>query len=173
MDKFVHIVDITNEWIGKALSCVVLPLALLIVVGVVARYGFKTPLISVHEIALFIFGGYMILGAADVHAKNGHVSVEIFYQRFSKKTRAVLDICTAPFFLFFSALVLWEGGIMFWLSFSVREQLPTAWAPPVYPYKIFVPISGFLLFMQGLSRLVRDFRIAKNPTVKTKDLELT
>ena len=31
----------------------------------------------------------------------------------------------------------------------------TTWRPPAYPYKLVIPLSGFMIVLQGISELIK------------------
>ncbi|MCU0596411.1 MAG: C4-dicarboxylate ABC transporter permease, partial [Desulfobacterota bacterium] len=42
-------------------------------------------------------------------------------------------------------------------SWSVWEHSWSAWKPPLYPYKTLMPVSMFLLFLQGIANFFREY----------------
>jgi TRAP-type mannitol/chloroaromatic compound transport system permease small subunit len=48
---------------------------------------------------------------------------------------------------------------MAWDSFKVLETEPTAFAPPVYPIKMMIPLGALLILLQGLAKFIRDFNL--------------
>lgn len=160
LERFLHAVDITNKWLGKMMSFTVLVLLAVVVTGVVARYVFDHPFLWTHETSTFIFGIYIVLGGGYVLALRQHINVDIVYQRFSVRTKAIVDIFTGPFFFIFGAALLWQTIDMSWTSLQNLEHAATAWCPPVYPFKVFLPIGSFLLLMQGLVKFIRDSTMA-------------
>jgi len=63
-------------------------------------------------------------------------------------------------FFYFCGLLLWKGGEMAWDSFKVLETEPTAFAPPVYPIKMMIPLGALIILLQGLAKFIRDFNLA-------------
>lgn len=158
--RFLHAVDATNNWVGKITAFVIVILVAEVVVGVIARYAFNHPFIWSQEMACFIYGIYLVLGGGYALLHKSHVNVEIVYGVLPPRWKAIADIFTAPLFFFFATLIVWEGGDMAWNSIAVKEHLATAWHGPIYPFKIFLPIGGFLLLIQGIAKFIRDLSIA-------------
>ena len=94
MEKFLKTVDRISELSGKGVSFLVIPLVVVILYEIFARYIFQSPTIWVHETAQMIYGAYVILLGAYVLRRNGHVNVEILYGRFAPRTRAAIDLFT-------------------------------------------------------------------------------
>jgi TRAP-type mannitol/chloroaromatic compound transport system permease small subunit len=156
MKKFLKIIDQISEQSGKAVSFFIIFLVGVILFEIFSRYLFNSPTIWAHEVSQMIYGAYVILLGAYVLKRGGHVNVEILYGRFQPRTKAIIDLFTWLFFFYFCGLLLWKGGGMAWESFLVRETEPTAFAPPVYPIKMTVPLGALLILLQGLAKFIRD-----------------
>ena len=160
MRKILQSIDALSEWTGKAVSFLILALALVIGYEVVMRYGFDRPTVWVHEFSVMLFGTAMIIGGAYVLRFDGHIGMDIVYGMFSVRGRAILDVITyfvltLPFLL----VLMWYGGERAWKSLITLEQDSTQWGPPLYPFRIMLPIGAFLFFLQSVAKLVRNFVI--------------
>lgn len=156
--KILGAIDALSEWTGKAVSFLILGLALVIGYEVVMRYGFNRPTVWVHEFSVMLFGTAMIISGAYVLRHNGHITMDIVYGMLSERTRAILDVIT--YFLLtlpFILVLLWFGGDRAWKSLLTLEQDSTQWGPPIYPFRIMLPVGAFLLLLQSLAKLTRDF----------------
>lgn len=160
MKKFLKIIDQISEQSGKAVSYFIIFLVGVILFEIFSRYLFNSPTIWAHEVSQMIYGAYVILLGAYVLKRGGHVNVEILYERFQPRTRAIIDLFTWLLFFYFCGLLLWKGGEMAWDSFLVRETEPTAFAPPVYPIKMTIPLGALLILLQGLAKFIRDLTFA-------------
>lgn len=158
--KILGAIDALSEWTGKAVSFLILGLALVIGYEVVMRYGFNRPTVWVHEFSVMLFGTAMIISGAYVLRFNGHIAMDIVYGMLSERTRAILDVIT--YFLLtlpFILVLLWFGGERAWKSLLTLEHDSTQWAPPLYPLRIMLPLGAFLFLLQSLAKLARDFVI--------------
>ena len=162
MRRVSQFIDSINRWVGNIIALLIIVLVFEVVVGVIARYGFNHPFVWSQETASFINGIYIVMGGGYALLLRSHVNVDIVYRLFSPRGRALADIFTAVLFFFFVVLVIWQGGEMAWESITLKEHLATAWHAPVYPFKIFVPLGGFLLLLQGMSKLLQDFALLKD-----------
>ena len=52
-------------------------------------------------------------------------------------------------------LFVWLSWDFFSESWDLKEELMTTWRPPAYPYKLVIPVSGFLILLQGISELIK------------------
>jgi TRAP-type mannitol/chloroaromatic compound transport system permease small subunit len=160
MQKILKLIDALSDWTGKAVSFLILGLALVIGYEVVMRYGLGRPTVWVHEFSVMLFGTAMIISGAYVLRHNGHITMDIVYGMFSERNRAILDVLT--YFLLtlpFILVLLWFGGERAWKSLLTLEQDSTQWGPPIYPLRIMLPIGAFLFLLQSLAKLVRDLVI--------------
>lgn len=160
--RFLQAVDGINEWVGRFIGFVILPIIAIVVIEVISRYVFDHPLIFAHEMTLFLFGPYIVLAGGYTLLHRAHVNVDVIYVRFPVRVRALLALITALLFFFYVSLLLWQGGEMAWDSVVAREVNPTFWAPIIYPIKIILPIAAFLLLMQGLTKFIRDLHVLRS-----------
>ena len=151
----VRTIDKLSQLSGKILSPTVLFLMAVIVYDVAKRYVFSHPTLWAQELSEFIFGAYWLLGGAYTLLQEAHVKMDVFYRRFSVRTRAVIDVITAPIFFIFIVTLLREGW--HFASFSLRcaEHSNSMWAPPLYPAKMMIPMAAFLMLLQGAVKFAR------------------
>ena len=169
--RFLRTVDATNEWLGRGVSFLILLVIAIVVFEVVARYVFNRPTIWAHEMSLFLYGPYFMLAGGYVLLHKAHVNVDIIHLRLSLRARVITDLVTALLFFFYAGLLLWQGGQMAWESVVIREVNATFWAPITYPFKLLLPISAFLLLMQGLAKFIRDFITAVSGKEATGEIQ--
>ena len=154
------IIDGLNRWVARIVSWVVILIIAATVYEVAMRYLFNAPTDWVFEFNYLVHGPYFLLLGAYTFAQRGHVNVDILYSRLSPRARAILDLFTAPVFFFFLIMMLWFGGKFALASLSFRETLSSAWAPPIYPVKLVIPLAAGLLILQGLAKFIRDLHLA-------------
>lgn len=157
---FVRLVDSINEWVGKFTSYLVLFMIAIIIYEIFVRYFLDRPTIWVHEKSSFIFGVSIMLGGGYALLYRAHVNMDIIYNRFSPRGKAILDLITSVLFFSFALVLVWMGGEFALNSLKVLETSSTTWDPPIYPIKLTIPIGGGLLLLQGLSKFIRDLSIA-------------
>ncbi len=149
-----------NDRFGRIIAFLTVGMMGVVTVEVVLRYGFNSPTLWAHETAQFLYGAYCILGGAYVLLHKAHVSMDIIYVRLSLRKRAILDLFTSPLVFLYLGMMLWHGTIFASKSVGLLEVSPTAWAPPVWPIKMVLPIAALLFLLQGIVRFVRDLTTA-------------
>lgn len=162
MQTFIRMVDKTNEWVGKTVSFLMIPLVLITVFEVVMRYIVKRPTIWAWDLNIQVFAAIVMLGGGYTLLQKGHVVVDVFVLTMNPRKRALLDLFTS-FFFFAGILVLLIGGWeMAWMSLKVGETMPTIWAPPYYVMKLMVPVGAFFVLLQGISEFMKNLILFLN-----------
>jgi TRAP-type mannitol/chloroaromatic compound transport system permease small subunit len=154
--KVLRFVDSLSDWTGKAVSSFIVVLALLVGFEVIARYVFESPTIWVGELSVMIFGTAIIIGGAYTLQQGGHVNMDIIHQMLPIRVRALVDILTSILAFAFAIVLLWKGGASAIKSIKVWEHASTLWAPPLYPFRIMLPLGAFLLLLQLTAKFIRD-----------------
>jgi TRAP-type mannitol/chloroaromatic compound transport system permease small subunit len=103
-----------------------------------------------------LFGTYCLLGGAITLYMGKHVNMDVIYTRLSPKGKATIDIITFWFFVLFCIALIWKGGEVGWRSVMTLEHSGSVWNPPVYYFKMMLPIGAFLLLLQGIAKFTRD-----------------
>jgi TRAP-type mannitol/chloroaromatic compound transport system permease small subunit len=157
--KITRIIDQVNEWIGKFIGLWVLLLIGIIVYEVVMRRVFNSPTIWVHELSLYVFGTMWVLGGGYTLRHRAMVNMDMLYNRFSPKKKAVIDIITVVIALTYCSVLLWKSGTSALNSIKWLETSKTIWDVPLYPIRAIIPIGAVLLIIQIISNLLKDILI--------------
>ena len=158
--KVLMFVDSLNEGVGKLVSFLIPILAVVEVYEVILRYGFNRPTIWAYEFSAMLFGTFILLGGAYTLKMGSHVNMDVLYNLLPKRGKAILDMFTFLIFLAFIGAMFWKGWESAWWSMKTFEHDSTMWGPPIYPFKLMVPVGAFLILLQGLSKFVQDAFIA-------------
>ena len=96
------------------------------------------------------------MGGAYALNHDTFVKLDLFYARFSKKKKAICDIITVPISVLFLGVLIWKGWDAGMLSLKLKQVTPTSIPFPLYPIKILIPISAFIVLLVVLKKLVND-----------------
>jgi len=88
---FCGAIDTTNEAVGRMVSWISLLLVLVVFVDVVMRYLFKTSFVFTQELVWHLFAFIFLIGAGYTLLHDGHVRMDIIYQRLGVKGRAWIN----------------------------------------------------------------------------------
>ena len=156
---FLRLINRINEWVGRIFSLTLILIMLFAFYEVVRRYVFSSPTLWVWEINSQLLclmgalaGGYTMLNKA-------HVSVDIVTGRLSERTRAIVDILTAPIFFLLVGSLVYFGGKEALAAFHNNQRVISQLGTPLWPIKTVIPIGAALLFLQGLAKLVDDIHL--------------
>ena len=153
LKAFSGAIDRSNEVVGLGVSWVSLLLVLVVFVDVVMRYLFKMSFVFTQELEWQLFAFIFLIGAGYTLLHDGHVRVDIIYQRLGVKGRAWINLIGVIFFLIPGCwLVISTSWKFVGTSFSMMEGSPD---PGGIPYRFIVKgfmTAGYvLLLLQGLS----------------------
>lgn len=156
LSSWLKAIDNISEYSGRVVSFLSIGLVVAITYEVVARYGFNSPTEWAYETAIFFFGAYIILGGAYTLRQDGHVKVDILYGFLSPRRKALFDLLTFWLFFSFCGILVWKGWQFGWTSLLALEHTDTAWSPPIYFFKMTLPVGATLIFLQGVAKFLRD-----------------
>ena len=152
-----------NDKVGYFTGFLALPLILVVVYEVVMRYLFNAPTVWAFEATTLIYGTHFMLGLAYTYKNDGHVCIDIFESRLLARPRTILRICV-NIILFVPTVGLLAAWSVIYAASSWQnwELASTSWAPPLYPFKTVMAIGFILLFLQGVAKVIADFRSLKS-----------
>ena len=160
-------IDSISEWSGKIFSWFIVAIITLSLFEVFTRRFLGKPTIWTHEIISYLFCGAVLLTIGYTMKYKAHANVDIFYEKFSPKTRAVLDIFTYVLFLAtFTSVILYEGTRFAAISWSMMERTPSAFNFYIFPAKTMLPLGFLLLTLQMISDIIKKIIfLAKGETL--------
>jgi TRAP-type mannitol/chloroaromatic compound transport system permease small subunit len=158
----VRVIDRFAELCGVAVAWLLVPLIAAVVYEVVARYAFDAPTIWSFDVTYMLYGAMFMLGAAYALRVGAHIRTDFFWERWSLRTRGVIDtIAYVVFFFPGIALFLWVGWDEAWYAYEIGEMSEqTPWRPLLWPLKACIPLAAALLLLQGISELTKSLHAA-------------
>jgi TRAP-type mannitol/chloroaromatic compound transport system permease small subunit len=146
-------IDTINEWVGHGVGWVTLGLVLVVFTDVVMRYLFNTSYVFTQELEWHLFGFIFLIGAGYTLLHDGHVRVDIIYQRLGIKGRAWINLCGVILFLIPGCLMVITTSWKFTAnSFAMLEGSPDPGGIPLrFILKGCIPVGFTLLLFQGFS----------------------
>jgi TRAP-type mannitol/chloroaromatic compound transport system permease small subunit len=159
------------DWSGRTVSWLSVVLVLVTFVVVVLRYVFDSGSIALQEVTNYLHASVFLIGMAYTMQHNAHVRVDIFYSRFSKQTKAWVDLFGAVFmllpFMLFISWISWEYIADSW---SVLEGSREAGGlPGVFLLKSLILVMTFLLSLQAGTQIARNIEIILDNNSKQGD----
>jgi TRAP-type mannitol/chloroaromatic compound transport system permease small subunit len=130
---------------------------------VISRYFFNAPTIWSFDVTFMLYGTLFMLGAAYALHKGAHIRTDFFWEKWSVKTKGIID-SVAYIVFFFPALLmfLFVSGHEAWYAFEINETSEqTPWRPILWPFKTVVPLACLLLLIQGVSETIKSVYAAR------------
>ncbi|WP_096663955.1 TRAP transporter small permease subunit [Polaromonas sp. AET17H-212] len=156
MQSFLLAVDRFSTWIGKACAWSVVLLTVLISWEVFSRYVLNHPHAWVLDAQIMLYGLLFMMAGAYTLSKNGHVRGDVLYGFLRPRTQAIVDLTLYILFFLPGVVALtWAGWTYANESLAIREQTFNADPIPIYPFKFVIPVSGFVLLLQGFVEIIR------------------
>jgi TRAP-type mannitol/chloroaromatic compound transport system permease small subunit len=160
IDKFT---DVTGVWI----AWLNVPLVLAVAYEVIARYAFNAPTIWSFDVTYMLYGTIFMLGCAYALHKGAHIRTDFFYEKWSDRTRGIVDSVSYIVFFFPSIIMLLvASGSEAWYAYTINEMSEqTPWRPILWPFKAVVPLTCVMMLLQGVSEVIKSVYAARTGIV--------
>ena len=154
----VNAIDRFTDRTGSWIAWLNVPLVLIVTYEVVMRYVFDAPTIWVFDVTYMLYGTIFMLGAAYALHKGAHIRTDFFYEKWTAKTKGMVDSISYIVFFFPSLIMLLvASGNEAWYAFTIHETSEqTPWRPILWPYKSVVPLTCVFLMVQGISETIKS-----------------
>jgi TRAP-type mannitol/chloroaromatic compound transport system permease small subunit len=155
-------IDRLTALIGRGVAWLLLAAVLVSAANAVVRKAFDLSSNAWLELQWYLFSAVFLLAAAYTLQRNEHIRIDIVSGIFSKRVRDWIDLLGHLFMLMpFVALMLYEAVPFVRLSFRQQEYSPNVGGLIVWPVKALI-VAGFaLLFLQGLSEIVKRVAVMR------------
>ena len=151
-----RLIDALTERVGRLSIWLVLIATLISAGNALTRYLLGESSNAWLEIQWYLFGAMFLLAAGYTLKHNGHVRIDIFYNRFSARGQAWIDLAGGLLFLLPMAVLLaWLAWPIFMDAWVTQEMSPDAGGLVRWPVKLLLPIGFALLALQGLAEVIK------------------
>ena len=165
--RVIMAIDRFTAWYVPVVALLLVPMILGNVVEVFMRYALDRPTTWVADVTVMTYGTLFMLGSAYTMLKGAHVRTDIFWERFSDRTKGIID-SISYLFLFLPVMVL-----LFFISiddlayaYSINERSTLSlWRPIMWPFRAVIPLAALLMFVQGISELLKSLWAASTGEV--------
>ena len=153
-------IDRLNTAIGKSAYWLILVAVLVSAINAIVRKAFDVSSNAWLELQWQLFGAVFMLCAAYTLLKNEHIRIDIVNSRLPKRVRDWIDLLGHLLFLMpFVLLMIYDGWPFFVTSWNQNEQSLNAGGLPQWPAKFLIPLGFFLLFLQGVSEIIKRLAV--------------
>jgi len=156
-------IDAITEWTAYLFTLLVIPLIVANVIEVFMRYVMNTPTSWALDVTTMSFGALFMLGASYTLLKGAHVRTDMLWEKFSERTKGIIDSLAFVLFFLPSMIILFAISIDdFFYSLSINEKSTSGvWQPVIWPLRAVIPLAAALLFLQGLSEVMKSLWAAR------------
>jgi len=159
MQRLLLIADSISTWVGKTFAWSILVLTAVTAYDVTLRYVFNAPTTWAYDTEYILYGTLFIMAGAYTLSRNGHVRGDVVYRLWPVRVQGAIDFALFLVFFFPGMIALLYSGFGFAkMSWLVDEHSASSPAgPPIYPFKMLIPVAAFFLLIQGAAETVRAF----------------
>jgi TRAP-type mannitol/chloroaromatic compound transport system permease small subunit len=160
-------IDTVSDYTGRFSSYLIPVLIVVMCYDVLMRYIFNNPTTWAYDTALHLYSISFLMGGAWVLKMKAHIKVDVIYNMFPPRKRAIINLITYLVLLLPLCYFLVKDGAQYTItSFNLAEvSRSSPLHEPIWPLKAAIPISFFLLGIQGVSELIRDIANLKKGTI--------
>jgi TRAP-type mannitol/chloroaromatic compound transport system permease small subunit len=151
--------------VGKFAMYLIFVMMGILLFSSISRTFFDRPYIWVVEMAQFMMAAYYLLGGGYSMLLDSHVRMDLLYSRWSERKRAISDLITSSFLIFYLVFLLVGGLSSLQYALQYGQKNYTAWAPPLAPIKFIMTLGILLMLLQAISMFFKDLAKAKGDPI--------
>ncbi len=127
----------------------------------IMRYLFNTGSIAMQEMEWHLFSIVFMFGIAYALKEDGHVRVDILYDRWSPRTQAVINIAGTLLMLIPLSALIVEGSIWFVHEAFASGEISgdPGGLTHTWLIKAVIPVSFVFLIISAIGFMIRNFNI--------------
>ncbi|MDM7458580.1 MAG: TRAP transporter small permease subunit [Paracoccus sp. (in: a-proteobacteria)] len=157
-----RVVDRITTIVGKSVAWLILAAIIVSAVNAVVRKVFSMSSNAWLELQWYLFGAAFMLAAAWTLLENEHIRIDIIYGRWSRRVQHWIDLLgTVLFLLPFTAIMVWLVQPSLMRSWRAGEISMNAGGLIVWPAKAALLAGFVLLFIQGLSEVIKKIAVMR------------
>lgn len=154
--RFANRIDQMSVIIGQISSYMVLLSILVITISVILRYFFSRTYVALDEIQYYFYSIVFLFGFSYVLKEDGHIRVDILYQKLTKNKKRVINLLGTIFFAIpWTAMICYSSFKYFMRSYVISERSTQPMGLPALYVLKFILFMAFILFLlQAVSKLI-------------------
>ena len=150
-------IDRFIDRIGQATAWICLAIVLVVAFNVILRYLFRIGPMSLQELEWHLMSPIALIGMSYALRHGDHVRVDIFFDGFSPKLQAIIDLIASILTVVVSLIVIKLSFNFVYQAYSIGEGSPD---PGGLPYRFllraFIPLGFVLLAVQAVANVIRS-----------------
>jgi len=158
-----RVIDAVNTWLGKHIAWLIIAAVLVSAINATVRKVFDTSSNAFLELQWVLFSIVFLLCSPWTLLANEHIRIDIVNNMLPQRVRNIIDVVGHAFFLLPLTIVMIVTGLPFFLgSYEINEQSLNAGGLPQWPSKGLIALAFALLFVQGLSELIKRIAVMRD-----------
>jgi len=158
-----RVVDAITIWIGRRIAWLILAAVVVSAANASVRKIFDTSSNSWLELQWVLFSVVFLLCSPWTLLANEHIRIDIVNNMLPNWLRSTIDAVGHAFFLLpLTIIMVWHGIPFFLRSVEINEQSGNAGGLPQWPSKALIMIAFAMLFIQGISELVKRIAVMRD-----------
>lgn len=155
-------IDCITRIVGRSVAWLIVAAAVVSAGNAVVRKIFDWSSNGLLEVQWWLFAVVFLLAAPWTLAVNEHIRIDVLNSRLSQSKRNIIELIGHTLFLLpMAAMIVYTSWIFFVFAYAQNEQSPNAGGLPLWPIKLLIPIAFALLFLQGISELIKRIAIMR------------
>lgn len=155
-----RVIDRFNEFVGKAVSWLIIVAILVSAANAIVRKVFSTSSNAWLELQWYLFGAAFLLAAAYTLKQNEHIRIDILYGALSRRVQHWIDLLGHLFFLMpFCLLMLYYLWPYTMNSIRSGEVSTNSGGLIIWPAKGLLLVGFALLTIQGVSEIIKKIAV--------------
>lgn len=155
-------IDAGTRLLGQSVAWLVIVAAVVSAGNAVVRKLFDISSNTWLELQWWLFAAVFLLAAPWTLAINEHIRIDILNERLPRWARNAIEIVGHLFFLLpMAAIVTYTSWYFFLASWEQNEQSSNFGGLPQWPVKLLIPLAFAILFLQGISELIKRIAIMR------------
>jgi len=161
---YVRYVDAMNRMFGLFAMYLIFGMMAILLYSSISK-ALVIPSLWTLEMAQFAMVTYYLLGGGYSMQLDSHVRMDLFYGRWSPKTRAAVDAVTILFMIFYLVLLLYGGISSTQYALQYGEKSYSSWAPYMAPIKLIMTLGITLMLLQAVATFFKNLAEARGETL--------
>lgn len=147
-----------NKLMGKLTSVLLLLMVANVFYDVVMRYFFRNSSVGMQELEWHLFSMVFLLGISIALLDEAHVRVDFLYERYSIKTKALVNIFGTILFIVPLALLIATGSVEYVMDAYITGEISEDPGGLTHRYliKAMIPFSFILLLVTSCGYIVKN-----------------
>ncbi len=162
---YVKYIDYISTKFGRLAMYMIFIMIGTLLLSSITRTILNIPLSWCVEMAQFTLAAYYIMGGAYSLQLDDHVRMDLFYDRYSDKTKARIDVFTSFFLLFYLGCLLYGSISSLEYAIEYDQRKFSQWNPSMIPIKAIMVFGIVLMILQSVSIFFKDLAKAQGKVI--------